>query len=71
MDILLTLFLLNSSVNFIVYAVMNKRYREAYISILCCCRRSNNIEDSPGEHIAKKEDQMPQRKENIPWKVLL
>ena len=33
MDILLTLLLLNSSINFIVYAVMNKKYREGYVSI--------------------------------------
>ena len=71
MDGLITLLLLNSSINFIIYAVMNKRLREGYISILCRCRRSNNIEDSPGAHSAVEEDQTPPRKENIPWKVLL
>ena len=44
MDILLTLSLVNSSINFIVYAVMNTKYRQGYIEILCCCRRDNDIE---------------------------
>ena len=65
MDSLITLLFLNSSINFIIYAVMNKRYREGYISILCCCRRSNNIEDSPGAHSSEEEDQTPQRKKTI------
>ena len=39
LNILSTLSLLNSSINFIVYAVMNKKYREGYTTILCCiCR---------------------------------
>ena len=36
LNILLTLSLVNSSINFIVYAVMNKKYREGYSASLCC-----------------------------------
>ena len=35
-EVFRTLTLLNSSVNFVVYAVMNKRYREGYKSLLTC-----------------------------------
>ena len=37
-EILRTLTLANSSVNFVIYALMNKRYRQGYMSILQCCR---------------------------------
>ena len=36
----------NSAINFVVYAVMNKKYKAAYVEILRRCRRSNAIEDS-------------------------
>ena len=45
-DILLTLSLTNCAINFVVYAVMNKKYRERYSAIMCCCRQTNGIEDS-------------------------
>ena len=38
-EIFRTLTLTNNSINFVIYAVMNKRYRQAYKSILMCCRR--------------------------------
>ena len=44
-DIRVTLSLINCAIIFIVYAVMNKKYREGYVAILCRCRRSNDIED--------------------------
>ena len=44
-DIRVTLSLINCAINFIVYAVMNKKYREGYVAILCRSRRSNDIED--------------------------
>ena len=44
-DIRVTLSLINCAINFIVYAVMNTRYREGYVAILCHCRRSTDIED--------------------------
>ena len=37
-DIHSTLSLANCSINFIVYAVMNTKYRDGYMAILCCCR---------------------------------
>ena len=37
-EIFRTLTLINSSINFVIYAVMNKRYRQGYMSILVCCR---------------------------------
>ena len=45
-ELRLTLSLSNCAINFIVYAVMNKKYREGYVAILRRCRRSNAIEDS-------------------------
>ena len=39
-----TLSLTNSAVNFFVYVVMNKKYREGYEAIICPCGRSNGIE---------------------------
>ena len=47
-DILSTLILVNSSINFVVYSAMNKKYREGYITILRCFRRRNVIQDSHG-----------------------
>ena len=44
-DILMTLSLTNCSINFIVYAVMNRKYREGYVAILCRCRQHNDIQD--------------------------
>ena len=44
-DIRVTLSLINCAINFIVYTVMNKKYREGYVAILCRCRRSNDIQD--------------------------
>ena len=41
-----TLSLSNSAINFVVYAVMNKKYKAEYVEILRRCRRSNAIEDS-------------------------
>ena len=46
LEILQTLSLVNNSINFIVYSVMNKKYREGYLATLCCCRRNNAIEES-------------------------
>ena len=40
-----TLSLSNSAINFVVYVVMNKKYREGYLAIICCSRRTNSIED--------------------------
>ena len=44
-NILQTLSLTNSAVNFVVYVVMNKKYREGYLAIVCSCRQNNAIED--------------------------
>ena len=41
-----TLSLTNSAINFVVYAVMNTKYREGYVAIICRCRRNNGIEDT-------------------------
>ena len=38
-EIFRTLTLTNSSINFVIYAMMNKRYREGYMSLLGCFRR--------------------------------
>ena len=46
LDINITLSLSNSAINFVVYAVMNKKYKAGYVEILRRCRRSNAIEDS-------------------------
>ena len=45
-DLNQTLSLSNSAINFVVYAVMNKKYREGYEAILHHCRRSNAVEVS-------------------------
>ena len=45
-EIFRTLTLVNSSINFVIYAVMNKKYREGYMSILVCCRRRMRQENS-------------------------
>ena len=39
-EILTTLTLLNSSINFVIYSVMNKRYSQGYISSLKCLARN-------------------------------
>ena len=41
-DILATLNLLNSSINFVVYAAMNTKYRAGYKAILCCFKQRRN-----------------------------
>ena len=41
-----TLTLVNSSFNFVIYAVMNKKYREGYTKILVCCRREIGQENA-------------------------
>ena len=38
-EIFRTLTLVNSSINFVIYAVVNKKYREGYMSIFACFRR--------------------------------
>ena len=38
-EILATLTLMNSAVNFVVYAVMSTKYRQGYVAILTCGRR--------------------------------
>ena len=38
-----TLSLSNNAINFVVYVVMNKKYREGYVAIICCSRRTNSI----------------------------
>ena len=48
-DLHQTLSLTNSAINFVVYAVMNNKYREGYAAIICRCRRTNGIED-PHRH---------------------
>ena len=45
-DINQMLSLTNSAINFVVYVVMNKKYKAGYVAILRRCRRSNAIEDS-------------------------
>ena len=45
-DILVTLALINNSINFILYAVMNKKYRDGFIAVLHCCRRCEDIDDA-------------------------
>ena len=47
-DILSTLVLANSSINFLIYSVMNKKYREGFIAVLGCFRRSNSSQDCRG-----------------------
>ena len=44
-NILQTLSLTNSAINFIVYVVMNTKYRDGYEAIICRCRRSVAIEE--------------------------
>ena len=39
-EILTTLTLLYCSINFVIYSVMNKRYRQGYISVLTCVARN-------------------------------
>ena len=41
-----TLSLTNSAINFVAYAVMNTKYREGFVAIMCRCRRTNGIEDN-------------------------
>ena len=41
-----TLSLTNSAINFVAYAVMNTKYREGFVAIICRCRRTNGIEDN-------------------------
>ena len=55
-----TLPLLNSSINFIIYAVVNKNYREGYKAILYLCRPGGDRVGSSGTHaqMPKKEEVM-------------
>ena len=46
LDVIATLNILNNSINFVVYAVMNKKYRKGYMAILCFCRPRNDFVDS-------------------------
>ena len=57
LDILLTLSLVNNSINFIVYAVMNKKYRQGYIEILCCCCWEHEIEECIAPSKARNQRQ--------------
>ena len=49
-DVLMTLSLINSAINFIVYAVMNKKYREGYMMIFRCFKERDEILSSSGTH---------------------
>ena len=43
-DLHMTLSLTNSAINFVVYIVMSKKYRQGYEAIICRCRRTNGTE---------------------------
>ena len=45
-EILTTLQMLNSAINFIIYCAMNSKYRQDYIDVLFCPRRRNVKENS-------------------------
>ena len=45
-----TLSLTNCSINFVIYAVMNKRYRKGYLSLLGCFRRDIEQDTPQREH---------------------
>ena len=57
LELLLTLSLVNSSINFIVCAVMNKKYQAGFIAILCCCCRDNDMDERHIKHSNDKERQ--------------
>ena len=46
-EVLTILTLLNSSINFVIYVVMNKKYREGYLAIMCMFRRDEQEENTP------------------------
>ncbi|XP_041362818.1 histamine H2 receptor-like [Gigantopelta aegis] len=48
MDVLFPLGILNSGVNFIIYALMNRDFRQAFRRRVCCCRRFWEHDSSGG-----------------------
>ena len=49
-DSLTTLSLVNSSINFIVYTLMNKKYREEFAKLLCCFKQTDIIINDSGKN---------------------
>ena len=59
-EILATLTLMNSAVNFVVYAVMSTKYRQGYVDILTCGRRQpvlHNEQQYTRDNTQNKEQQ--------------
>ena len=44
LDVIAVLNISNNSINFIAYAMMNKKYRKGYMAILCFCRRNEFVD---------------------------
>ena len=49
LDIFATLTTVNSSVNFVIYALMNTKYRQAYKAVLPCRARETSQESADGQ----------------------
>ena len=48
-EVLTTLSLVNSAVNFIVYTLMSTKYREEFVKILCCFKQRDRVIDNSGK----------------------
>ena len=66
-EILATLTLMNSAVNFVVYAVMSTKYRQGYVAILTCGRRQpvQNKEQQYTRDSTQNKEQQYTRDSNV------
>ncbi|XP_077991607.1 growth hormone secretagogue receptor type 1-like [Glandiceps talaboti] len=48
--------MVNCSVNPIIYGILNKKYRQAFLKTLCCCRRGQNNQDYTMNSTATQTD---------------
>ena len=64
-DAFTTLYTMNSSVNFIIYAVMNRRYRRGYLEIVTCFRRHPEPNTPTRQKNVHHEPNTPTRQVNV------
>ena len=60
-EVLTTLSLVNSAINFIVYTLMNKKYREEFLKMLSCFKPRDRISNGSGKNEVIQRKKLPNK----------
>ena len=60
-EVLTTLSLVNSAINFIVYTLMNKKYREEFLKMLSCFKPRDGISNCSGKNEVIQRKKLPNK----------